>query len=175
MALVVEDGTARADAESYCSVAAADTYHANRGNTVWAALTQTVKEQCLRKATDYLVAIYRNAWDGYRKTTTQALDWPRFMVPIKDNFLLYGFGQIYYDDASVPAGVQNGCAELALKVAGGTELAPDLGPEVLREKVGPIETDYAQGARQTTRFYAVENMLQPYLAGGASSRKVSRA
>ena len=52
MSLVVEDGTGKADAESYISVADADTYHSNRGNTDWAALTTTEKEQLLRGATD---------------------------------------------------------------------------------------------------------------------------
>jgi hypothetical protein len=174
MALVVEDGTARADAESYCSVAAADTYHANRGNTVWAALTQTVKEQCLRKATDYMV-VYRNAWDGYRKTTTQALDWPRFMVPIKDNFLLYGFGQIYYDDSQR---ARPACRTLrGTRAEGGRWHRVGAGsrPGGAAREGRPDRDGLCAGRAQTTRFYAVENMLQPYLAGGASSRKVSRA
>lgn len=39
MALIFEDGTGRADADSYCSVADADAYLAARGrNATWATL-----------------------------------------------------------------------------------------------------------------------------------------
>lgn len=51
MSLVTEDGTAKADAESYCTVAFATTYHSDRGNAAWAALaSDTVREQLLRPA-----------------------------------------------------------------------------------------------------------------------------
>ena len=175
MALVVEDGTGRADAESYCSVATASAYHAARGNADWATIaSDTVREQCLRKATDYM-AVFRTRWDGYRKTSVQALDWPRYMVPMKDSYLYGEFGAAYYDDDIVPAAVQNACAELALKVAQGTDLTPDLSPPVVREKVGPLETEYLPGARQTTRYFGVESMLAPFFCGSTSSMKVSRA
>ena len=66
MSLIVEDGTGKSNAESYISVADADTYHSNRDNTDWAALTTAEKERLLRIATDYMVAVYRLRWDGYR-------------------------------------------------------------------------------------------------------------
>jgi hypothetical protein len=85
MALIVEDGTGLANAESYVSVAAATTYHANVGNTAWAAITSdTTKEQLLRKATDYMVAQYRLQYAGCRRYSTQSLDWPRLYVPLID-------------------------------------------------------------------------------------------
>jgi hypothetical protein len=172
MALITEDGTGRSDAESYCSVAAADSYHSKRGNSGWTALDVPTKEQALRKATDYMAA-FRGRWEGYRKLSTQALDWPRYLVPVKD--ALDGFGQAYYADDAVPAAVQNACAELALKTATGTVLAPDLDPPIVREKVGPLETEYLPGTRQTVKFYAVELMLQPFFSGSSTSMKVSRA
>lgn len=43
---------------SYASVAAADTFHQDRGNTAWAALTNTAKEQALVRASDYIAANY---------------------------------------------------------------------------------------------------------------------
>ena len=57
MTLVIEDGTGKSNAESYISVADADTYHSNRGNTDWAALTTAEKERLLRIATDYRVCV----------------------------------------------------------------------------------------------------------------------
>ncbi|HWH74773.1 MAG TPA: DnaT-like ssDNA-binding protein, partial [Methylibium sp.] len=84
MALEVEDGTAKSDAESYVSVAEASAYHSLRGNTLWATMSEGEMEAALRRATDYLVQTYRDQWAGYRATTTQALDWPREEVQIKD-------------------------------------------------------------------------------------------
>lgn len=54
MALIVEDGTGLADAESYLSVADADTYHADRNNEAWQDYSTAEKEAALRKATQYI-------------------------------------------------------------------------------------------------------------------------
>ena len=162
MALNTETGGAAA--ESYSTVAQADAYHAARGNTLWAPLTTTEKEQALRRATDYM-AVYAGRWKGIRTSLAQALDWPR-----------YGVVANGYDLASdvVPVPVANACAELAFRGAKG-DLAPDLGAQKQSVKVGPIETTYAAGTRQTTKFQAVDNMLMPYLSGGANMVRVVRA
>lgn len=82
MALIVEDGTGLAAAEAYASVAEADTYHTARGReATWTDLDADVKERALRLATDYMQQAYRSLWAGTRKTTAQALDWPRWNVP----------------------------------------------------------------------------------------------
>ena len=84
MPLVTEDGTGLATAESYATLVEAAAYHTSIGNSSWAALaSDTVREQYLRKATFYMLQRYRPRWSGWRKTSTQALDWPRYNVPIK--------------------------------------------------------------------------------------------
>jgi hypothetical protein len=164
MALIVEDGTGLAGAESFCSVDAADTYHTARGNeTAWTDLDSTVKEQHLRKASDYMEAVYRSNWDGYRVNGTQALSWPRHEVRIKDY-------TGWYPSDAVPAVVANACAELALRSVSGA-LAPDIKRQVKRIKVDVIETEYADGATPYTRFRAVDNMLEPFF-GGASGMNI---
>ena len=161
MALIVAPA---AGAESYISVANADAYHAARGNAAWALLTLEAKEQALRKATDYMGA-YSGRWKGERVSSGQALDWPRAGVVV-DGYEV--------DDETVPAPVANACALLALK-ASTAELAPDLGPQKQSVSVGPISTTYASGARQTLKFQAVDNMLAPYLGGGANNVMLVRA
>ena len=42
MALIVEDGTAKSDAESFISGTDADTYFSKRGNATWAARKLTL-------------------------------------------------------------------------------------------------------------------------------------
>jgi hypothetical protein len=171
MSLIVEDGTGLATAESFVSVVNADTYHSNRGNATWATLTTEQKEQALRRATDYMEQVYRTRWTGYLKTTTQALGWPRTEAPLAD----VGYGYAYYSSDAVPQIVKNACAELALKAAAG-ELAPDVEPRVKREKVGPIETEYAEYGEQSTQFRAIDNMLLPVLSSvGGAFRKVVRS
>jgi hypothetical protein len=167
MTLTVEDGTGKADAESYISVADADTYFTARNNATWAALSTSDKEAALRKATDYMLQAYRVRWAGMRETETQALDWPRRYVPNRDVPNLYGPHVTYYQFDSVPATVAHACAELAVR-ASAAELSPDLGAQIKSETVGPISVVYADGARQDTRYKAIDAMLAPFLkAGGA--------
>lgn len=173
MALIVEDGTGLATAESYASVAYADTYHSDRGNTSWATLTTGVKEQSLRKATDFMEQVYRPRWAGVRVTSTQALSWPRYEVP-KIDAPGGGAWPAYYPYNAVPTEVKNACAELALKAAAG-ELAPDLDRPTTSETVGPISVTYAVGTRETVKYRAIDNLLAPLLAGDAMSLKVVRA
>lgn len=168
MALIVETGGASATAESLASVAAADTYHSNRGNTAWAALTTALKEAALRKATDYMGQQYITRWKGYRTLTTQALDWPRADVE-RVGF----YGVAYWENNLVPPPVVNACCELALRASAG-ELNEDTTQAVLREKVGQIETDYQPGSRSGTRYPVVEGLLAPFLTGAGGVR-ISKA
>jgi len=174
MALVVEDGTGKADAESYISVADADTYHSNRNSTSWAVLSTAVKEACLRKATEYMVNQYRTRWLGVRveSSTGQALDWPRAFV-YSEPFLNGAVGEYPYlvADDVVPTEVQRACAELALR-ASATTLDPDLEQKVVQETVGPITVKYDVNAPVYVTYRQIDNMLKIYLKTGGNSGMV---
>ena len=168
MPLTTEDGTGLAGAESLCSVATADAYHAARGTAAWAALTTDAKEQALRRATDHMQQTYRLLWSGERRYLAQALDWPREWVPRPDY-------DDYYPADVVPTEVQRACAELAYRGRAGGELLADQSREVIEQTVGPITTKYAQGASQARRYAAVDALLAPFLKapkGGAVMRLV---
>jgi hypothetical protein len=173
MALIVEDGTGKADADTYCSLADATSYHAAMGNTAWAALANdTLREQALRRAAAYMVQTYRTRWAGYRVSKTQALDWPRYDVPQSDT--VDGDGAAYYANNVVPVEVRNACAELALRASAGSLLS-DEGREVLEQTVGPITTKYARGGDQSKRYTAVDALLAGLLEspkGGVMMRLV---
>lgn len=162
MALITEDGSGVAGAESLCSVAVADAYHAARGNTAWAALTTTAKEQALIKATDYMQQKYRPMWAGLRRYSTQALDWPRVEVPRRD------IGD-YYPIDIVPIEVQHACADLASRSSGGTVLLADQSREVVEQTVGPITTKYSQGSSPSKKFVAVDAMVAMFMKAGSGS------
>lgn len=156
MALVTEDGTGMATAESFISVADAETRLSNLGDTTFAALTTAEKEQALRKATNFMEQRYRTKWRGTRLYRDQALSWPRYGAEV-DGYTL--------DSNYVPADVANACADLAL-ISLTETLNPNLDREVIREKVGPLETEYARGSVGKT-WAATSQALSPYLKYGA--------
>lgn len=153
-------------ANSLCSVADADAYHAARKNAAWGALANDDKEANLIKATDYLGQVYGQRWKGVRASSLQALDWPRYDVWAN------GYP---VDSDSVPVAVANACAEMALRAITNPSLAPDVARLKKRVKVGPIETEYVDGSTGLTRYTAVDNMLAAYLGASGSMIKVVRA
>ena len=164
--LNVETGAAAADAESYCSVAFATAFHSARGNAAWIDLaSDTVREALLRKATDAMLALYRERWKGTRATATQALDWPRLDV-VADG----------YPRAAdeVPLEVQKACAILALKAISG-DLDPDPTQAVKRKKIGPLETELYEPAQALRLHKSVTDLLRPFLTGGDMNVKLVRA
>jgi hypothetical protein len=173
MSLIVETGSGASNSESYISVADASTYHTNRGNSEWAALaSDTVREQALRRATDYMEQVYRLRWLGYRKLESQALSWPRDEVQRADFTYLNQFA--FYPDDEVPTEVKNACAELALR-ASTDDLLPDLTQGIIRERVDVLETEYDKYSSQLPRYSAIDRMLMPFLRGSSASRTVVRA
>ena len=169
MTLTVETGSGSTTAESFISVTDADTYFSNRGNTTWAALTTAQKEQALRKATDYIEAMYRARWKGFVKTATQALAWPRSYVYLEP-FVVGAVGSYPYlvSDSIVPTEVKNACAELAYK-ASSAELAPDLEQGVRSEKIDVITVEYDTNALPYKQYRLVDRMLARYIAGSGAS------
>lgn len=167
MALIVEDGTGLANAESYVSVAFADDYHERYGNADWAALGTDQKEIALRKATQYLDSEY--SFIGDRKTTTQALEWPRLNGA---NWYVFSTSDYVYNWPSLP--LQQACCELALRYGdGSTPLMPDETRGIKSERVGPIAVEYTD-ASQNTQFTQVDNMLRPITRGGRNTIRIER-
>lgn len=160
MAFVVETGAGLSNANSYASVSAADSYVADRGITGWTSLTQTVKEQSLVKATDYLEATYRGAWKGNRVSETQSLSWPRY------NVIVDGFN---FPANVVPTLVINACIEMALRASLGETLLADQGQRVKREKIDVIEVEYQDYSDPTQRYPLVNRMVMPYLISASES------
>lgn len=167
MALEVEDGTGKANAESYISLAEATARHSNLGNAAWgAAADDTTREQALRRATAYMEQAYRSRWLGERISKEQALSWPRVITQDVDGW--------WIDSNEVPQAVKDACADLALKALS-ADLAPDLERGIVREKVGPIETEFDRLSPQSKRFQAVGMALGPYLRGSSANAMLVRS
>jgi hypothetical protein len=151
VALIVEDGTGRSDAESYASVADCDTYHSNRGNAAWTG-DAAAKEAALREATAFLEDKYRGLWRGRRCHETQRLHWPRYGVVDQDGFTI--------DFDIVPIEVKDALCEAALRAIAGN-LTPDLdrGGEIKRQKVDVIETEYKDNAPAGKTYQEIESKV----------------
>jgi hypothetical protein len=166
MALVTEDGTGKSDAESYISVSDADARRTALGpDATWTAATEAEKESALRVATEFIEGSFRQRWKGTKLLRAQALSWPRYGAE-SDGW--------YIDSTVVPDEVANACADLALKSLSDT-LAPDLTRGIIREKVGPLETEYDTASPQSTRYRAIDMMLAPLLKGSSAMAMLVRA
>ena len=184
MALSVEDGTGLSAAESFISVADIQTYFTAYGIEPdgWCLLSDADQEAAARRATQYIESQYRTFWKGVKKTSTQALGWPRSSVYDEDGYLV--------NSSSVPTRVANATAEVVRRLVelgfSTTELIPDKasGSEgsILKEKkkAGPVEKEitYAspksESLTTTTggtayRFPAVDKMLAPLLSSTPGS------
>ena len=158
MSLIVEDGTGLANAQSYISVADADTYFTEHSApAVWTAASTAAKEKALKLAAQYMDAIFKMRWKGIRKQETQALDFPRYGIEDRDGYFL--------SSDALPTPIKQACAEYAVRSIT-NELYPDLTADsgslsAKRVKVGPIEVDkqWAGGTRPYRRYSIVEAML----------------
>jgi hypothetical protein len=137
MALIVEDGTAKADATSYVSVSDLRGFATARGITMSAVDADC--EALLLQAMDFLLT-KRGKWKGERSTSTQALDWPR-----------WGATNVYYrgdifPSTSIPVDLKNAQMALACEAVSANlqpNETPDTPGQIVRKKVGPIEVAYA--------------------------------
>jgi hypothetical protein len=158
MALVIEDGTGKADAESHLAVADWKVYAANQGYDyeALAASEDTDIEAALRRGTNAIDARVRSRLNGaYPTSTTQ-----RLLFPVTG--LVDIWGRSIASDA-VPVQIVDATAESAwreLQAAG--SMAPDVaagGKVLTRIKAGDNELEYALTAGGTATFTAIDNIL----------------
>lgn len=132
MALIIEDGTARIDSQSYASVADLRTYATARSATV--PTTDAACESLLMRAMDRLLD---ENYVGDRATRDQALPWPR----------IYAIVEGWWVNADeIPRTLIY--AQCAFAVAAQTvDLLPTqdivASGQIISETAGPVSTAYA--------------------------------
>lgn len=178
MAIVVEDGTGKADAVAMASAATADAYFTARAITAWTGTT-TAKEAALIRGWQYVENAYRGRWKGSRTHREQSLAWPRMSgVTFGDDLsgAIYDQDGHFIESDEIPQQVVDANCEAALLVVQGVDLEPRLarGGAVRRKKVkaGPVEseTEYADSASARDRITVIEGLLSGLVtsAPGAS-------
>jgi hypothetical protein len=163
VALIVEDGSGRPDANGYAVVAEADAYWQDRDNAVWAGATTAAKEAGLIQATQFLDAGF--AWRGSRIDRDQALDWPRIGA-VDDEGL-------ERDSNSVPTEIKQATFELALQALSGALLpAESRGGLIDRVKAGSVEVEFAERAPAGRTYEFVERIIDGLTEGSARGATV---
>lgn len=179
MALVVEDGSRKENAESYASVTDADAYVTKwHDPTDWNNATQTAKERALRRGTR-LVDDHR--FFGEPTDTRQALAWPRRGLDAFTYDVAWAYGGPIngktFESDEVPADIVAATIEAALRDVKGETLFPDHDGGTVRsesKEVGSLkkQTEFASPQQARRTFEAIEALLRPYVL--SSSRRLLR-
>ena len=162
MALVIEDGTGKQDADSYISIADANDYINKWHDSAlaWGSHGNTGKERALRVGTRYVDSF---KFVGLRAWTSQKLSWPRA-----------GLGPIdgqYFKSSQIPDAIKHAVVEAALKHVDGETLFPDHQGQAIQsesDQVGPLSESvtYFSAKRPEKTFESVQKLLRPFLTGG---------
>jgi len=152
MALVVEDGSGKSDADAYVSADFADTYFTNRqGSTAWndSAVTDAQKEAAIRNATAYLDRRYNGNWVGRRVYREQALAFPRTDIIDIDGFAIGS------DD--VPKNLEQACCEAAVLA-----ISEDLLPDLVNTGIISEESVSVGSVASTTKYEGGKSQIKTY-------------
>lgn len=162
MALIIEDGSVVALADSYVTKVEFYDYAHKRG-LVYSTSTEEEIEQNLRKAFDYLIQKYRHQWSGFRKSADQVADWPREFVYLEP-FILGGTSTnpFLVSNTIVPTEVKSAQIELAIK-AQTDDLMADLDQQEKEVQIGSLRVVNDTNSPQAKRYSKVDAMLRPYL------------
>lgn len=166
------------NANSYVTVATADTYFDERVNTsAWDDASTDNQERALIMATRRLDQEHYKGEpvkpltdvEVSATTSTQALKWPRYST--------YDDSGWAFDHEEIPVIVQHATMELALRVLndGSTDTLADTGLEQFESvKIGPIDVVPRLSYRAGRLPETVERLLRPVLATVSGGFRVRR-
>ena len=159
MALVVEDGTGKSDAESYISVTDSDTYHDNRGNTDWTGAT-AVKEASSRRGAQFLDGRFLGRLKGEKSSSGQALQWPRDYVTDEDGNEVAS--------TAIPTRLEQACAEASRLVPYTQEITEP--SDLASLKAGSVGVDFAVAYHQRGILDVIDELMKPYVKSSRTVR-----
>lgn len=167
VALIVEDGSIVANANSYNSVADIRNYASDRGITL-PIENDTVASFAI-SAMDWLRQ-NDNKWKGEIVSTIQTLAWPRKNVII---------GYTVLPSDKIPTQIKSAQCQLCVYASQGILLTPATHTEkfLKREKLGPLEQEYSETLAKyfgtLPGFPFVDSLISDLLrSGGAAIRTV---
>lgn len=177
MALIIEDGTIAAGADSWITVAEWEAYATSYGRTVTG--TEAEKEVMLRKAQRAISTRY--TFQGTRVSEAQTTCLPRNWPNAIKGFTIGA--------DVIPQDFKDAQAELAWSIHEGADPFADVTADNAakgavtgaRSKAGPVETEttYSSGgasfsATSMSNYTAVMALLRPYLLSGSGQVRILR-
>lgn len=175
LTIIVEDGTGKADANSYATVAEGDAYHEGHlYASAWTGATDERKGIALVMATRMINAAVQ--WAGERGSGEQALEWPRFRVERPDLGRISALGAWgnYWPENEVPRPIKDATAEQARAL-----LQKDLSATPASQGVksfsvgqGAVAFEFDKHDRPGPLTDEVMRMLEPFATVRGSSQMV---
>ena len=164
MALIVEDGSGVAGANSYVSDSDYTAYAAQRNLTVGADATE--RESELIRAMDYIEK-HRGRFKGYKTSPHQALQWPRSGVYIDGNLI---------SSNVIPQELKAAQMEAAVAVSADINLLPTGSYQNIQsQSIGDLSVSYFSGGSWSSlQLDSVKASLNELLVNGGSCHRLIR-
>lgn len=168
MALIIEDGSGVANANSFISAASAGTYLNGRSAT-WTSASTSEQETVLFVAGQYLNSLN---WKGRKRDRDFTMSWPRVEVYDNDGYL--------WDYEDVPQNVKYAQVEAAVFNLDGFDLFTTIkqGDKLKRKKIDVLEKEWFGSAYSTkgtitgaTYFGIIEGLLKGFLTVRGTIRR----
>jgi len=166
LTLIKEDGTGKADANSYASVDDGDVYHdGHLYATAWTGATADQKAAALVMATRLIDAEMQ--FNGTRTNAVQGLQWPRAACPDPDSFhvplsALLPIPSDYVRYDTVPKAVVQAACEMARELLITDRTAAPRGEGLKYENVSGVQTGYDKTDRRPVLSQVTQVMLAKY-------------
>lgn len=176
MALIVEDGTGKPDAETYVDLTYVAAYlqklYPDFFTNDWSPLTDAQKETAARLGTRYIEDYYRGKWKGHRTFERQALAFPRSGVQDVDGYALSA--------VNIPDRLKQASCEAIMRAVDGS-LQPDIPAAARnviheRKKLDVLESDvtYAGVKPNSPSYPVIDRLLADFVNSGLGQVPVER-
>lgn len=182
LTLIKETGDGLVDANSYADVADGAAYHdGHLYPAAWTAADAATQAAALVMATRLIDALFR--FNGFRRLSTQALQWPRRWVSDPDNDAGAVFaglpGGPYFDETKVPRIIIDATCELARTLIE-DDRTSDPDDEGLKAiaVTGAVSVDFNAKTRRPVASEIVQAMLAKvgdYIGGHSGNVKLVRS
>jgi hypothetical protein len=166
LTLIKEDGTGKADANSYADVADGDAYHeAHLYAAAWAAATQANKEKALVLATRLIDAEYQ--FNGFKVSSSQALQWPREKCVDPDRNATVGLSFLggsgaYVDADTVPKAVLDATCEMARELLISDRTGDPIGEGLQYTRMADSAMTFDKDDRRPVISHLAQSLLAKY-------------
>jgi Putative DnaT-like ssDNA binding protein len=166
LTLIKEDGTGRADANSYADLTDGNAYHdGHLYASAWTAATDIQKTVALVMASRLIDAEYQ--FNGTRTNAAQSLQWPRAQCPDPDNVrvpisVLLPIPGDYVEYDKVPNAVVQATCEMARELLVTDRTSAPVGEGLNYYNVGTTQTGYDKTDRRPIISQVAQAMLAKY-------------